>query len=232
MIERHLHVWNMRRKWGIFAQLRSCRRAGRGFSDTRQLCKGGKAGGRASYARWPNFRPHNIKRLGLQIANLSTNKSYDVQTFFVDRPPSPFICQSGRSTKKFCKTQILKFADFNNLLELRIFLYCASFKICDLRTQSFLWFAVLKLLKVRKYRLLLRTIIAYNDRIVGAWTRATYILCIELQIMLRLRRESNPGPPALQADTLCTEPFERISCNSGSHLVLLQNSNLYILKIV
>ncbi len=40
--------------------------------------------------------------------------------------------------------------------------------------------------------------------------------------MLRLSRESNPGPPALQANTLCKEPFERrISCHSESHLVLL-----------
>jgi hypothetical protein len=27
--------------------------------------------------------------------------------------------------------------------------------------------------------------------------------------MLRLSGESNPGPPALQANTLCKEPFER-----------------------
>ncbi len=54
-------------------------------------------------------------------------------------------------------------------------------------------------------------------------TRATYILCIEHLRMLRLRWESNPGPPALQANTLCKEPFERrISCHSGSRLVLLQ----------
>ncbi len=37
-------------------------------------------------------------------------------------------------------------------------------------------------------------------------TRATYILCIEHP---RPKRESNPGPPALQANTLCKEPFER-----------------------
>jgi hypothetical protein len=40
-------------------------------------------------------------------------------------------------------------------------------------------------------------------------TRAIYILCIEHLRMLRLSRESNPGPPALQANTLCKEPFER-----------------------
>jgi hypothetical protein len=51
-------------------------------------------------------------------------------------------------------------------------------------------------------------------------TRATYILCIEHLRMLHLSGESNPGPPALQAYTLCIE--QRISCHSGSHLVLLQ----------
>jgi hypothetical protein len=43
-------------------------------------------------------------------------------------------------------------------------------------------------------------------------TKATYILCIlriEHQRLKRLNRESNPGPPALQANTLCKEPFER-----------------------
>jgi hypothetical protein len=52
-------------------------------------------------------------------------------------------------------------------------------------------------------------------------TRATYILCIAHLRMLRLSGESNPGPPALQANTLCKEPFER-RCHSGSQLVLLQ----------
>ncbi len=47
-------------------------------------------------------------------------------------------------------------------------------------------------------------------------TRAIYILCIEHLRMLRLSREPNPGPPALQASTLCgTAVF---SCHSGSHL--------------
>ncbi len=41
--------------------------------------------------------------------------------------------------------------------------------------------------------------------------------------MLRLSRESNPGPPALQANTLCKEPLERrISSHLESQLVLLQ----------
>ncbi len=40
-------------------------------------------------------------------------------------------------------------------------------------------------------------------------TRATYILCIEHLRMLSLSRESNPEPPALQANTLCKEPFHR-----------------------
>ncbi len=40
-------------------------------------------------------------------------------------------------------------------------------------------------------------------------TRATYILCIEHPRLMLLSRESNPGPPALQANTLCKELFER-----------------------
>ncbi len=54
-------------------------------------------------------------------------------------------------------------------------------------------------------------------------TRATYILCIERRRasaaqkrrsacetrLMRCSRESNPGPPALQANNLCKEPFER-----------------------
>ncbi len=39
-------------------------------------------------------------------------------------------------------------------------------------------------------------------------TRATYILCIEHPRPMRLSRESNPGPPALQGNTLCKEPLE------------------------
>jgi hypothetical protein len=39
----------------------------------------------------------------------------------------------------------------------------------------------------------------------------------------RLSRESNPGPPALQANTLCKEPFdERIICYSEFQILLLQ----------
>jgi hypothetical protein len=40
-------------------------------------------------------------------------------------------------------------------------------------------------------------------------TRATYILSIEHPRPKRLSRESNPGPPTMQANTLCKEPFER-----------------------
>jgi hypothetical protein len=39
-------------------------------------------------------------------------------------------------------------------------------------------------------------------------TRATYILCVEHPRPMRLSRESNPEPPALQANALCKEPFE------------------------
>ncbi len=63
----------------------------------------------------------------------------------------------------------------------------------------------------------------YNLPDCRGLTRATYILCIEHLRMLRLSRESNPRPPALQANTICKEPFERhFSCYSESQLVLLQ----------
>jgi hypothetical protein len=39
--------------------------------------------------------------------------------------------------------------------------------------------------------------------------QATYILCIEHLRQMYLSPESNPGPPALQANTLCKEPFEK-----------------------
>jgi hypothetical protein len=42
-------------------------------------------------------------------------------------------------------------------------------------------------------------------------TRATYILCIEHPRPKHLSQESNPGPPAMQANTLCKEPFELLT---------------------
>jgi hypothetical protein len=54
-------------------------------------------------------------------------------------------------------------------------------------------------------------------------TKAIYILCIEHLRMLRLSGESNPGPPALQANTLCKNHSNGVlSCHSGSQLVLPQ----------
>jgi hypothetical protein len=47
-------------------------------------------------------------------------------------------------------------------------------------------------------------------------TRGIYILCIEHLRMLRLSRESNQVPPALQANTLCKEPFGISACAATS----------------
>ncbi len=47
----------------------------------------------------------------------------------------------------------------------------------------------------------------YNSAYCRGLTRATYILFITRPKCLS--RESNLGPPALQANTLCKEPFER-----------------------
>ncbi len=41
------------------------------------------------------------------------------------------------------------------------------------------------------------------------FTKAAYIFCIEHLRSMHLSRESNPVPPALQANTLCKEPFEQ-----------------------
>ncbi len=49
-----------------------------------------------------------------------------------------------------------------------------------------------------------------RQRYCRGLTRAIYILSIEHLRMLCLSRESNPGPPALQASTLWKEPFERL----------------------
>jgi hypothetical protein len=46
--------------------------------------------------------------------------------------------KGGRSAKNFSKSQIRKFADLNNLLDLRKFRKCDTSRPCDLRTQSFL----------------------------------------------------------------------------------------------
>ncbi len=44
---------------------------------------------------------------------------------------------------------------------------------------------------------------------VETWPEPSTSFCIEHLRMLCLSRESNPGPPALQASTLWIEPFER-----------------------
>jgi hypothetical protein len=49
-------------------------------------------------------------------------------------------------------------------------------------------------------------------------------LCDEDKSFMRINSSvvAYPGPPALQANILCKEPFERLfSCHSGSQLVLL-----------
>ena len=51
------------------------------------------------------------------------------------------FCKGGRFANKFRKSQIRKFADLNNLLDLWTCSKCGTLRICDLRTQSFLWFA-------------------------------------------------------------------------------------------
>ncbi len=47
----------------------------------------------------------------------------------------------GRSANKFRKLQIRKFANLNNLLDLRTFRIFDTSQICNLRTQSIFWFA-------------------------------------------------------------------------------------------
>ncbi len=52
------------------------------------------------------------------------------------------VTKAGRSANKFRKSQIRKFADLNDLLDLRIFRKCDLLWICDLRNQSFLLFTI------------------------------------------------------------------------------------------
>ncbi len=62
---------------------------------------------------------------------------------------------------------------------------------------------------------------------------ATYILCIEHPRPMHLSRESNPGPLALQANTLCNEPFERlINSYSEPWLVLLQHHTCPLAAVI
>jgi hypothetical protein len=45
---------------------------------------------------------------------------------------------------------------------------------------------------------------------------------------MRLSREVNPGPPALQANTLCKEPFDSVIQRYSEHqIVLLQHYSFY-----
>ncbi len=62
---------------------------------------------------------------------------------------------------KFCKSQIRKFADLNNLSDLRTFRICG---IADLRFADPVFFVIcgLKLPQVRKYKLFLLTNTAFN----------------------------------------------------------------------
>ncbi len=52
------------------------------------------------------------------------------------------------------------------------------------------------------------------------WARPgpLYILCLEHPRQMLLSRESNPGPPALQANTLCKEPIWVYSTGLGTGL--------------
>ncbi len=63
----------------------------------------------------------------------------------------------GRSANKFCKLQIRKFANLNNLLHLRTFRNCGTLRICDLWPNLFYLFTDLNLPQVRKYIIFLLT---------------------------------------------------------------------------
>ncbi len=70
------------------------------------------------------------------------------------------------------------------------------------------------------------------------WTRATYILCIEHPRPKCLSRELNPGPPALQANTLCKEPFQRrywllfgtLACTTTIAYYMSHNNIIYFIS--
>ncbi len=60
-----------------------------------------------------------------------------------------YVIKGGCSANKLCKLLIRKFADINNLLDLRTLRKCGTSRISGLRNQ-FLAFCRLKLLQVRK----------------------------------------------------------------------------------
>jgi hypothetical protein len=62
----------------------------------------------------------------------------------------------------------------------------------------------------KKLRRLRENWITSGSSLWRSLTRATYMLCIEHPILMRLSWELNPGLPTLQANTLCKEPFEQL----------------------
>jgi hypothetical protein len=89
----------------------------------------------------------------------------------VKPPSSDQVITKGRSANKFSKLQIRKFADLNNVFNLRTFRKCA---LCCLQNQSSFRFPDLKLPKVRKYILFLLKNIAQNALIQS--TKQTKLL--------------------------------------------------------
>jgi hypothetical protein len=61
-------------------------------------------------------------------------KSFNIDTELYFRLFSPCISKVGLFAIKFCKSQINKYADLNNVLDFRTFRKCGTLWICDLRT--------------------------------------------------------------------------------------------------
>jgi hypothetical protein len=76
----------------------------------------------------------------------------------------PFLAKVGGAVNKFSKSQIRKFSDLNNLLNLWTFRKSGALRIFDFGI-FFLCFAELKLLQVRKYIFFLLTNVEYNSLI-------------------------------------------------------------------
>jgi hypothetical protein len=52
------------------------------------------------------------------------------------------ITKGGWSASKFRKSQIHKFVDINNVLDLRTFSKCGTLRICNFQTQFFLYWRI------------------------------------------------------------------------------------------
>ncbi len=103
-----------------------------------------------SFASWsPAVR--SVKEFSLLSFPLSCMVGSSVTCFLEFKESLYVLLKARRSANLFCKSQLRKFAVLINLSFMRSFRKCDILRICDLRTQTFLWFADLNLPQICKY---------------------------------------------------------------------------------